>query len=108
MGICVVLLRSEYIPTDGIPPNPGMKEGEIRSKQAVPIRKWSHIATVFGEKETRLYFNGKLVETGPPTKSIGGTSFVIGNVGKDNPIDYFLGQIRPNLKRGTLYKRFCS
>jgi len=93
MGICGVLLTAEYIPNKTTTKQ-GEKIGSVKSKLTVPIREWSHIATVFGEKETRLYFNGKLVETGPPTKSIGGTSFVIGNVGKNNPVDFFLGQIR--------------
>jgi hypothetical protein len=93
LGICGVLLTGEYIPGKA-DPEFGTTPGMIRSAQMVPVKEWSHIAAVFGETETRLYFNGKLVKTGPPTAVNGGTNFVIGNVGKDNPIDYFLGQIR--------------
>lgn len=93
MGICPVLLTAKYIPGKTMPKK-GTKPGVVKSRQTVPIKQWSHIAVVFGDAETRLYFNGKLVETGTPTKDVGGTNFVIGNVGKDNPIDYFLGQIR--------------
>jgi len=82
MAICPTRLSAEYI------------GGDIESKQAVPIRTWSHITAVFGEDETRLYFNGKLIETGPSTESIGGTNFVIGNVGDTNHIDFFLGKVR--------------
>jgi serine/threonine protein kinase len=82
LGICGVLLSAEYV------------EGMIKSERTVPLAEWSHLAAVFGESETRLYLNGKQVAVGPATRSLGGTPFVIGNVGKDNPIDYFIGQIR--------------
>ena len=59
---------------------------------------------LFGEKETRLYFNGKLVLSIPPTKAKGGTHFVVGNVGENHPIDYFLGQIRSvRISKGERY-----
>jgi serine/threonine protein kinase len=103
LGICGVLLTGEYIPGKA-DPEFGTTPGMIRSAQMVPIKEWSHIAAVFGETETRLYFNGKLVKTGPPTAVNGGTNFVIGNVGKDNPIDYFLGQIRSvRISRGERF-----
>jgi hypothetical protein len=49
---------------------------------------------LFGRTETRLYVCGKLVGTGPATRPDGGTTFVVGNVGRDNPIDYFRGRVR--------------
>jgi hypothetical protein len=93
LTISGVVLAAEYI------------EGELKSKQVVPVREWSHVAAMFGERETRLYFNGKLVATGPPTKIKGGTRFVIGNVGENSPIDYFIGQIRSvRISRGERYQ----
>lgn len=92
LTISGVVLMAEYIP------------GELRSKQPVPVREWSHVAAVFDEKETRLYFNGKLVATGPPTQIKGGTRFVVGNVGENEPVDYFLGQIRSvRISKGERY-----
>ena len=51
-------------------------------------------SSVFGESETRIYFNGEHVHTGPASESNGGTNFVIGNVGDTNHLDFFLGKIR--------------
>ena len=83
LGICPTRLSAEYI------------RGDVYvSQQAVPIRQWSHIAAVFGESETRLYFNGKQVGTAPATENIGGTTFLVGNVGETNHIDFFIGKIR--------------
>ena len=80
-------------------------EGLVKSKQVVLIREWSHIATVFAETETRLYFNGKLVVSGPPTKAVGGTHFVVGNAGENHPREYFLGQIRSvRISKGERYE----
>ena len=80
-------------------------DGLVKSNQVVPIRKWSHIAAVFSETETRLYFNGKLVHTGPPTEISGGTHFVIGNAGENHPREFFLGQIRClRISQGERYK----
>ena len=49
----------------------------------VPLDRWCHVAGVFGRTETRLYVGGKLVGTGPATRPEGGTTFVVGNVGRD-------------------------
>ena len=88
IGICPTMLSAEWIPADQ-----GIK-AFLESKQGVPIRTWSHIAAVFGTDETRLYFNGKHIHSGPATKNVGGTNFVIGNVGDSNHLDFYLGQIR--------------
>ncbi|MBW3539854.1 MAG: protein kinase [Planctomycetes bacterium] len=69
-------------------------EGAMKSEQVVPLAQWSHIATVFAKAETRFYFNGRLILAGPPTAISGGTHFVVGNVGENNPLEFFLGQIR--------------
>lgn len=93
LGMAGVLLAYEYVP------------GLYQSMQVVPLQEWSHITAVFGEKDTKLFFNGKLVGTGPATQIKGGTPFVIGNVGYRNPIDYFVGEIRTvRISRGERYQ----
>jgi hypothetical protein len=83
LGICGTMLTAEIVPS------------LIKSKAIVQPLAWSHVAGVFGESETRLYHNGKLVHTGPATEQVSAnTRFVIGNVGENNPIDYFEGKIR--------------
>ncbi|MCA9109032.1 MAG: protein kinase [Planctomycetaceae bacterium] len=86
LALCEAIIGAEYV------------QGMFYSQQVVPLNEWSHIAAVFGETETRLYFNGTLVKTGPPTDSdastTNDTTFVIGNVGKGNPINHFTGYIR--------------
>jgi len=92
VGLCEAVLAAEYI------------AGNSFGEQAVPLAQWSHIAAVFGESETRLYLNGKRVETGPATKQEGGTTFVIGSVGKRNPIGFFKGRVRAvRISRGERY-----
>ncbi len=80
--LCRAVLSAEFI------------SGMYNSPGVVPLDRWCHVAGVFGRTETRLYVGGKLVGTGPATRSEGGTVFVVGNVGRDNPIDYFRGQLR--------------
>jgi serine/threonine protein kinase len=87
LGIIGAGLVAEYIPTDS-------QQGIIFSDATVPLNKWTHVAAVFGETETRLYLNGKHVVSGPATKQLGGTRFVIGCVGDTNPIDSFIGKVR--------------
>ncbi len=92
MGISGAIFAAEYI------------SGDIFSAQQVPLRMWSHLATVFGETETRLYFNGRLVQAGPKTEPQGGTHFVIGCVGETNPIDHFRGKMRAlRISKGERY-----
>lgn len=81
-------------------------EGTVKSDQVVPLAVWSHIAAVFGDQETRLYFNGKLVMTHIPTSPAeSDTRFVVGNVGENNPTEFFLGQIRSvRISEGERYK----
>ena len=76
----------------------------LNSGKSVPVKEWSHVAAVFATHETRLYFNGELVATGPATEPLGGTHFVIGNAGETNPMYYFLGEIRSvRISRGERY-----
>lgn len=69
-------------------------EGMANSTAAVPPNRWSHVAAVFDESETRLYLNGKLVTTAPGSTLGGETRFVIGNAGEDNLLSFYRGQIR--------------
>jgi len=86
LAISGVLLSAEVIPNEG--------SGMQLSDQVVQPLQWSHVAAVFGANDTKLFFNGKLVKTAQATKVLGGTRFVIGNVGENNPIGYFLGEMR--------------
>ena len=81
-------------------------KGGVKSPQVVPLAVWSHVAAVFGDQETRLYFNGKLVMTHIPTNPAeSDTRFVVGNVGENNPTEFFLGQIRSvRISEGERYK----
>jgi hypothetical protein len=88
----------------GVVPFVEIIPGLLKGTQPVPLKKWTHLAGVFGEGETRLYLDGKLVLRGTATKAEGGTKFVIGNVGLDNPIDYFKGKVRAvRIGRGERY-----
>lgn len=88
----------------GVVPFVEIVPGLLKGTQSVPLKQWSHLAGVFGETETRLYLNGKLVASGTATKPEGGTKFVIGNIGLDNPIDYFKGKLRAvRVGRGERY-----
>jgi hypothetical protein len=60
---------------------------------------------VFGEDETRLYLDGRKVGIGPATRRDGGAAFVIGNVGRGNPINYFVGKMRSvRISKGERFK----
>ena len=82
IAICGSQLSAEYM------------NGMINSDAAVPPNRWSHIAAVFSETETRLYLDGKLVATETGSTIVGPSKFVIGNVGADNLLYYFWGQVR--------------
>lgn len=88
----------------GVVPFVEIVPGILKGTTAVPLRKWSHLAGVFGEGETRLYLDGKLVTKGTASRAEGETKFVIGNIGLDNPIDYFKGKVRVvRISRGERY-----
>ena len=93
IAICGSMLSVEHI------------EGMVNSTAAVPPNRWSHVAAVFTEFETRLYLNGKLVTTVPGSKPGGDTRFVIGNAGEDNLISFYRGQIRSvRISEGERYE----
>lgn len=83
LAMCEAVLSAEYI-----------SGPMINTEAAILLGRWSHVAAVFGEGETRLYLNGKHVGTGPATRPEGGTVFVIGNVGRGNPLGWFQGKMR--------------
>lgn len=59
---------------------------------------------MFGETETPLYIDGHKVGVGPATKPVGGAVFVVGNVGRSNPINYFIGSMRSvRISKGERY-----
>jgi hypothetical protein len=67
--------------------------------------KWSHVCGVYTESETRLYLNGKLVATGPGSGEGVPAKFVIGNVGEDNLLYFYRGQIRAvRISEGERYR----
>jgi len=82
LGISGAVLCAEHIP------------GVTFSEAAIPLSRCSHVAAVFGEDETRLYLDGRKVGVGPTTRRDGGSAFVVGNVGRGNPINYFVGKMR--------------
>ncbi|MBR9804570.1 protein kinase [bacterium] len=82
IAICGSQLSAEYI------------NGMINSPASVVPGEWSHVASVFTESETRLYLNGKLVANGPGSAEGIPANFVIGNVGQNNLLYYFRGQVR--------------
>ena len=82
IAICGSVLSVEYI------------KGMVNSSAVVPPNRWSHVAAVLTENETRLYLNGKLVATAPGSEPGGDTPFVIGNVGETNLINFYNGEIR--------------
>jgi hypothetical protein len=93
LAMCEAVLSAEYI------------AGMIHSEGAIPLNRFSHVAAVFGETETRLYVDGRKVGVGPATKPDRGTTFVVGNVGKGNPINFFVGKVRSvRISKGERYK----
>ncbi len=75
------------------------------SESTVPLKEWTHVAAVFGDSETRLYQNGKLVHTGSATQTEGGTPFVVGRIGATNPDLVFVGQMRCiRISKGERYQ----
>ena len=71
----------------------------------LPLNKWFHLAGVFGEKDTRLYLNGKLAGTCPATQQpVEQSKFVIGNLGENHGNQYFMGRVRSvRISIGELY-----
>ena len=69
------------------------------------LNEWSHLATVFGEEQTRMYLNGTLVGTCPPTEPpVGQSRFVVGNLGEKHQIQFFKGRIRSvRISKGEIY-----
>lgn len=95
--------------------------GALISATTVKTDEWTHVAGVFGKQQTRIYANGKQVESGPTdlssigqpmvntkgelveaggvtkrddTKHDDDAPFVIGGIGIDNRRFQFIGDIR--------------
>ncbi len=93
LAMCEAVLSAEYI------------AGMVHSEGAIPLNRFSHVAVVFGGTETRLYVDGRNIGVGPATKPEGGTTFVVGNVGKGNPINFFVGKVRSvRISKGERFK----
>ena len=93
LAICGPVVAAEYL--SGNP---------IFSDQTVMPSQWSHLAAVFGEKDTRLYLNGRLVVTGPASANSGTTNFVLGCIGEQNPLFHYHGKMRGiRISRGERY-----
>lgn len=82
LAICGSQFSAEYV------------SGMINSPASVVPGEWSHVSGVFTDSQTRLYLNGKLVATGPGSAEGVPAKFVIGNVGEDNLLYYYRGQVR--------------
>lgn len=93
-GMCGSQFSAEYI------------DGMINSPASVVPGEWSHVCGVFTNSQTRLYVNGKLVATGPGSGEGIPAKFVIGNVGENNLLYFFRGQIRSvRISEGERYDR---
>lgn len=81
-------------------------DGMINSPASVVPGEWSHVCGVFTGSQTRLYLNGQLVATGPGSAEGVPAKFVIGNVGEDNLLYYYRGQVRSvRISEGERYDR---
>ncbi len=113
LGLSIGTINSQFV---------GQRvRGALITRAVVEMGEWTHLAAVFGESETRLYANGKLVESGATDLSsigqpmvfsdgelveAGGVSkgsapkrdedapFVIGGIGIKNRMFQFVGEIR--------------
>ena len=93
LGICGAVVAAEYLHGNPI----------VADKSVMPMH-WSHLTAVFGKQETRLYINGKLAAKGPATEALGGADFVVGNIGRDNPICFYHGQMQVvRISKGERY-----
>ena len=83
IAICGSMLSAEYV------------EGMLNSSTPVPPNRWSHLAAIFTQSETKLFLNGKLIGTAPGSAaSMDETNFVIGNAGESNLIDFYQGEMK--------------
>jgi hypothetical protein len=90
------LISAQFLPSSG--------HNEISSNARLPLKEWSHLAAVFGMSQTTIYLNGKEIGRGPPSLNNGGTPFVLGKAGKDNPRHSFTGKIRAvRISKGERY-----
>jgi hypothetical protein len=85
--------------------------GYMVSDKELPVSQWTHAAVVFGKSETRLYSDGKLINSGPATEPVQvlpmpGNCFVVGRLGELNPDGLFRGQMKyVRISRGERYEK---
>jgi hypothetical protein len=80
-------------------------KGGFLSQQLLEAGQWCHIAVVYGDQETVLFYNGKKVQTDRPTQAAGGANFVIGNVGEGHTHMFFRGEVRSmRISSGERYR----
>ena len=71
---------------------------------SLKLGHWAHVAAAFGETETVVFLDGKVVARGAASGREGGTRFVVGNAGESNRNHYFVGEIRTvRISRGVRY-----
>ncbi len=86
-------------------PVPGAPAFNPPVTQTVTPGVWSHLAAVYGPRESGLYFNGRRVWHASGCDNRSGGPFVIGNAGKDNPEHYFVGEVLAvRISRGERYR----
>jgi serine/threonine protein kinase len=102
LGFCYQ--GSPRLPVLGVQLLPAPVARDIGTNQALPLLKWSHVAAAIGTDKTVVFFNGRVVKQGAGSKNEGGTPFVVGNAGKNNPQHYFVGRMRTvRVSRGQRY-----
>jgi hypothetical protein len=100
----LLVLRQEWTTRTWGSTAPRPTERDINTGIPIPLDRWSHVAAVFGPRQTVVYLNGKEVGRGAATGSEGGTTFVVGNAGETNISHYFVGRIRTvRISRGERY-----
>jgi hypothetical protein len=83
-------------------PTPVVKD--LATNVPVPLSQWSHVAAVIGREKSVAFLNGRVAGRGAGSRDEGGTPFVVGNAGKDNPEHYFVGRMRAvRVSRGERY-----
>ena len=77
----------------------------LRSSVSVPPGRWSHVAATFTTDETKLFLDGELVANGPGSVLERDTHFVVGNVGENNLLYFYRGDLRSaRITEGIRYK----
>lgn len=94
LGLNHGVLRAQYL------------VGDIGASASAPPDRWSHIAAVYDEGGTHLYFDGRRVGSGPPNTPMDEAPvFMIGAIGKGLLENCFEGQIRSvRISKGSRFQ----